>query len=285
VPASFNTVLVLGATGRQGGATTRQLLHAGWRVRALVRDPDRADVHALRQAGVEIVQGDYDDRPSLDAAMKGIHGVFSMQASVDEVRQGKQIADAAKAASVQHIVYSSVQSAAELARVGGGGNKWELEQYLWALRLPATVLRPAFFMDTVAIGPRYGVPIDTFPIAIREDVLIGLIAVDDIGAFATLAFSHPEDYVDRTIEIAGDALTPPQITATIGHVTGRSIRHVPIPIEELAQQNPEIARAIEYLNTTGYPVDLAPLRALHPDLMTLQTWLAHGGSEIFAAST
>ena len=208
-----------------------------------------------------------------------------MQASADELRQGKQIADAAKAASVQHIVYSSVQSAAELARVGGGGNKWKLEQYLWGLGLPATVLRPAFFMDTLAIGPRYGVPLDTFPIAIKEDVLIGLIAVDDIGAFATLAFSHPDDYVGRTIEIAGDALTPPQIAATISQVTGRSIRYAPIPIEELAQQNAEIARAVEYLNATSYAVDLAALRTLHPDLMTLRTWLTSGGSEIVAAST
>ena len=102
------TVLVLGATGRQGGASARHLLTQDWRVRALTRDPNRLAAQALQQAGAEVIQGDYDDRASLAAAMQGVYGVFSVQASLDEVRQGKNIADVARAASVQHFVYSSV---------------------------------------------------------------------------------------------------------------------------------------------------------------------------------
>src|SRR5437660_392502 len=109
-------ILVTGATGRQGGATARHLLTNGWRVRALTRDPNKPAAQTLQLAGAEVIQGDYDDRASLEAAMQGVYGVFSVQASVDEVRQGKQIADVARAASVQHFVYSSVQSAADLAR-------------------------------------------------------------------------------------------------------------------------------------------------------------------------
>jgi len=81
------TVLVLGATGRQGGATARHLLSNGWRVRALVRDPNKSATQALHQAGALVIQGDYEDRASLEAAMHGVYGVFSMQASVDEVRR------------------------------------------------------------------------------------------------------------------------------------------------------------------------------------------------------
>src|SRR5262245_23292770 len=99
------TILVLGATGRQGGATTHHLLTKGWRVRAFVRDPKKPAAQALQQAGAEIIQGDYDDQASLAAAMQGVYGVFSVQASADEVRQGKNIADTAREASVQHFVY------------------------------------------------------------------------------------------------------------------------------------------------------------------------------------
>jgi uncharacterized protein YbjT (DUF2867 family) len=265
-------VLVLGATGRQGGATARHLLAKGWRVRAFTRDPEKPAAQALHQAGAEVMAGDYDDRASLEAAIHGVYGVFSVQASADEVRQGKQIADVAKAASIQHLVYTSVQSAEDLSRVGGDGNKWEIEQYIHTLGLPVTILRPCLFMDDL-LDPRYGVPNGTFAIAFQPDVLIGLIAADDIGAFATLAFEHPGEYLGKTIEIAGDALTPSQVAAAISRAIGRSISYAQVPIETIQQQNPKIARAFEFLNQAGYTTDIAALRRQHPGLMDLDTWL------------
>src|SRR5262245_9356860 len=62
------TVLVLGATGRQGGATARHLLTKGWRVRAFARHPEKPAAQALHQAGAEVIQGDFDDQASLEAA-------------------------------------------------------------------------------------------------------------------------------------------------------------------------------------------------------------------------
>src|ERR1700674_5210556 len=93
------TILVLGATGRQGGATARHLLNKGWAVRVLVRDPDKLAAQSLRLSGAEVIKGDFENRSSLDAAMQGVYGIFSVQASPDEVRQGKTIADAAKSAA------------------------------------------------------------------------------------------------------------------------------------------------------------------------------------------
>src|SRR6266511_4102839 len=255
--AMKKTVLVLGATGRQGGATARHLLIRGWRVRAFTRDPDKPAAQALHQAGALVVQGDYDDPASLAAAMQGVYGVFSVQASVDEVRQGKQIADVARAASIQHLVYSSVQSAQELARVGGDGNKWEIEQYVHTLGLPTTILRPCLFMDDL-LGSRYGVPSGTFAIAFQPDVAIGLIAA--------LAFEHPDEYLGKTIEIAGDALTLPQVAAAISRATGRSIPYAQIPVETVRQQNAKVARAFDFLNEVGYTTDIAALRKQHPGL-------------------
>lgn len=106
---------VTGAAGQQGGAVTRHLLKGGWKVRVLVRDPGSQKAAALAGAGVEPANGDPYERASVDAALRGVAGVFSVQnywlkdACFDgEVRQGKLPADAAKAARVKHVVYSSV---------------------------------------------------------------------------------------------------------------------------------------------------------------------------------
>jgi uncharacterized protein YbjT (DUF2867 family) len=283
-------VLVTGATGRQGGATARQLLAKGWQVRILVRDLNKPAVQALRQAGAEVVQGDYENRASLDAAMRGVYGVFSVQAAFgdSESHQAKQIADAAKATDIQHFVYTSVQSAEDLARVGGDATKWEIEQYIHTLNLPATILRPSFFMETL-FAPRTDVPdgaaSDTFTIAVKPNATIGLIAVDDIGAFAVLAFENPDTYIGKTIELAGDILTPPQIADIISRITGHQVRYVQLPIEILRQQSIIIARAVDYLNKVGYTTELSALREQHPDLMDLETWLEKEGKSIFTSTT
>jgi uncharacterized protein YbjT (DUF2867 family) len=271
---SKKTVLVLGATGRQGGATAHHLLNKGWKVRILVRDPQKPAAVTLQQAGAEVIQGDFDDPTALSGAMQDVYGVFSVQASVDEVRQGKAIVDAAKTAGVQHLVFSSVQSAEDLARVGDS-NKWEIEQYVWGSGLPATILRPCLFMDDL-LGPRYGIPDGTFTIAFESDVKIGLIASYDIGAFAALAFEHPEKYIGKTVEIAGDAITAPEIAAAISQVSGQSIPYQQIPVETIRQQNRQIAAAFDYLNKVGYTTDIAALRQQHPDLMDFETWLKKG---------
>jgi uncharacterized protein YbjT (DUF2867 family) len=104
------TILVTGATGNQGGATARHLLADGWHVRALVRDDTTPAVAALA-AGAELVLGDLDDHASCETVVRGAYGIFSVQSANDEVAQGKNIADAAKAADVRHLVYSSVGGA------------------------------------------------------------------------------------------------------------------------------------------------------------------------------
>src|ERR1700737_3260600 len=110
------TVLVTGATGRQGGAVVRHLLPKGWRLRALTRNPSSHAAQELARNGVEVVQGDLDDPSSLDRALRGVYGVYSVQdfwtvGAKREVQQGKNLADVAKKAGVQHFVYSSVGGA------------------------------------------------------------------------------------------------------------------------------------------------------------------------------
>ncbi len=109
-------ILVTGATGKQGGAVARSLLDRGFQVRALTRNPQKPEAQALADQGAEVVQGDMEDRSSMERALEGAYGVFSVQNFWEtgydsEVQQGKTVTDAAKAAGVEHFVYSSVGSA------------------------------------------------------------------------------------------------------------------------------------------------------------------------------
>ncbi|WP_201377588.1 NmrA/HSCARG family protein [Ktedonobacter sp. SOSP1-52] len=270
-------ILVTGATGRQGGATARHLMAAGWHVRVFSRDRNSPAARALLQAGAEVVQGDNDDRASLRAAMKSVYGVFSIQFASydDEVRQGKNVAEVAKEVSVQHFVYASTAGAPDQARLRPF-SKWAVEQHIQALKLPTTILRPTAFMDYI-IGPTFGVPRGSFTSSFNPDVAVQLIAVDDIGAFVALAFEHPNFYVGKTLEIAGDALTPPQIAAAISRTIGRTLPSVHIPIETLRQQNADAALAYDFVNKGGYQADIPTLRKLHPGLRDFATWLEKEG--------
>ncbi len=275
-------ILITGATGQQGSATARHLLANGWQVRALSRDPHRSAAQALLKAGAEVVQGDMDDPASLAIAMHGVYGVFSIQShSDDEARQGKNVADAAREAGIKHFVYTSVGNAEKLYHRNVNVGKWEIEQYIHNLGLPATILRPAGFMDSLA-HPLYGVTGDTLAIPIAPDTPYPLVAVSDIAAFVALAFAAPDAYLGKTIELVGDAPTPPQIAASISRAIGRTISYVQTPIELLRQQNAEIARACEFLNENHSTVDIAALRKLHPGLMDFETWLQKEGKAQFA---
>ena len=110
------TVLITGATGRQGGAVIRHMLPKGWRLRALTRQCSSYAAERLAGQGVELVRGDLEDPASLECATLGVYGVFSVQdfwavGAKREVQQGKNLAEAAKKAGVEYFVYSSVGGA------------------------------------------------------------------------------------------------------------------------------------------------------------------------------
>ena len=105
------TILVTGATGTQGAAVVAAFMAGGWRVRALVRAPDRADARALHRRGVERALGVFADEGSLVAACRGVDAVFSVQpAVVDEVETARRIVAAACAAGVVTMIHTSVSS-------------------------------------------------------------------------------------------------------------------------------------------------------------------------------
>ena len=141
-------ILVTGATGQQGGAVARHLLkQPGFAVRALTRDSAKPAARALAQAGAEVVRGDLDDPASVRRALEGAWGVFSVQNFMEtgyegEIRQGKALADAAKAAGVQHFVYTSVVSADRKTGLPHFESKWQIEQHIVQADCPTRYCGP-----------------------------------------------------------------------------------------------------------------------------------------------
>lgn len=267
------TILVTGATGQQGGATVRQLLSKGWAVRGMTRNSSSSSAQALAESGVEVVQGDLDDRATLDAALAGVYGVYSFpnmaQGIEGEVRQGKIMADAAKAAGVEHFVQGSVGGAERNSGVPHFDSKWKVEEYVRSLGLPATFLRPAFFMDNFNWS-RDAVMGGTFSsMGLDADKPLQLIAADDIGVFATLAFDNPQKYIGQGIELAGDELTEVQITEVMSKVTGKKVELGPAG----PPMNDDVAAMFTWFNDAGYEADIPALKKAYPDLMNLETWL------------
>src|SRR6516225_7567904 len=129
------TILVTGATGRQGGAAIRHLLLNGWKLRALTRNPNGYAAKQLSERGVEVVQGDLEDPGSLERAAHGVYGIFSVQdywvaGFRREVQQGKNLADIAKKTSVAHFVYSSAGGAERNTGIAPWETKWEIEKHI-----------------------------------------------------------------------------------------------------------------------------------------------------------
>ena len=277
-------ILVTGATGKQGGAVARSLLDRGFRVRALTRDPQRPEAQALTEQGAEVVQGDMDDRSAMDRVLDGAYGAFSVQnfweAGYDlEVQQGKTVADAAKEAGVEHFVYSSVGSAYRETGISHFDSKWEIEKHVRELGLPYTILRPVFFMQNwemmqePILGGTLAQPLD-------PDKPFQQVAVEDIGAFAAIAFEHPDGWIGREVDLAGDEQTMPEIAETFGRVIGREVEYYQVPWDQLEEQmGEEYAVMYRWFNEVGYEADIAALRQEYPELTTFERYLRSHGWE------
>jgi uncharacterized protein YbjT (DUF2867 family) len=284
-------IVITGATGNQGGAAAARLLADGWRVRALTRDPHSAAARRLAAAGADLVAGDLDDRASLDAAVAGAHGVFSVQRGAlgnppvsfaDELRRGRSVADAAAAAGVRHLVYASVAGVERATHVRAFASKWEIEEYIRRIGIPATILRPVSFMENY-VDPAFGVQTGMLATPFAPDVPEQLIALADIGAFVSFAFADAAHYVGRTVAIAGAELRPPEIAKVLSRASQRDIPYLRIPVEAVREQSAALADATDFLNGRGYGVDIAATRAMHPGLMSFDTWLAETGAAKLAA--
>ncbi len=281
-------ILVCGATGSQGGAVARSLLDRGFRVRGLTRNPQKPEAQALADQGAEVVQGDMADRSSMDSVLEGTHGVFSVQNFWEtgydrEVQQGKTVADAAKTAGVEHFVYSSVGSAHRQTGIAHFDSKWEVEEHVRQIGLPYTILRPVFFMQNWE-GMREFILGGTLAQPLDPDKPFQQVAVEDVGAFAAIAFEDPGKWIGREVDLAGDEQAMPKIAETFGRVIGREISYYQVPWNQFEEQmGEEYAVMYRWFNDVGYEADIAALRQEYPELTTFERYLrSHGweGAEV-----
>ncbi|OFW17356.1 MAG: NmrA family protein [Acidobacteria bacterium RIFCSPLOWO2_12_FULL_67_14] len=274
--ANEQTILITGATGQQGGAVLRHLKDTGFTLRAMTRKPEGDKGRALAGQGVEVVKGDLDDEASLRAALAGAWGVFAVQntweAGVEgEEQQGKRLAVLAKAAGVQHYVYTSVGSAHRRTGIPHFENKWRVEETVRAQRFPShVIIRPVFFMENL-LGSWF-LNGDTLSAALKPTTELQMIAVDDIGRVGARTFTSAAALKGREIDIAGDTATMPRVVEVLSGALGRRIAFAQIPIEVVRKNSEDFALMLEWFERVGYNADTPALDREFGRMTRLDAW-------------
>lgn len=273
---SERIILVTGATGRQGGAVYQHLRKNDFKPRALVRDPGSSQARQLMGYGLEVSQGSLDDPDSLMRAMDGVYGVFSVQPhSANEVRQGAAVIEAAKRQGVSHFVYSSVGSADEGTGIPHFESKIKVEEHILSSGLPYTILRPVFFMENWHRGFGASIRSGELQQPLSPTAKLQMVAVDDIGAFAALAFEHPDKWMNRTFSLAGDELSMQQIADAFSRVSAQRVEYVQISWGQFEKNmGHELAVMYHWFEEKGYHFNIEQVRREYPRTHTFNRWLA-----------
>ena len=266
------SVLVTGATGKQGGHLVRELLARGHSVRALTRKPDSPAAVALADRGVAIIPGNFDDEGSLERAARGVDTVFAMSTPFEagaktETSEGLNIVRAASRVRVKHLVYSSVAGGDRATGIPHFDSKFEVEQEIRRSGIPFTIVAPVFFMENfLAEWMAAGIAQGSIAIAVPATRRLQQIAVEDIAQFTALVIERRESFLGKRIDIASDELTLATATAAISEASGRPIKYTAIPIAAARQQSEDLARMYEWFDRVGYDADVVGLRELYPEV-------------------
>jgi uncharacterized protein YbjT (DUF2867 family) len=279
--STARTIAVAGATGAQGGAVVDALLEQGARVRALVRNAASERARNLANRGVELVQVDTNDSTSLANSLRDVDAFFfmttpygSQNPDIDgEIQQGVDFTDAAAAAQVPHVVFSSVGGAERNSGVPHFESKRRIEERLLESGLSVTIVRPVFFMDNfLSMAPTVEGNELVLRLPVPDGIKMQTIAARDIGVVAAAALLDPAT-VPAAIEIAGDELTGSEIAAIFGAQAGLSARYEALPVEVLDGQDDLQKMFRWFADTPAYQADIAAVRRIDPDLWNLQAWL------------
>ena len=257
------TVLVTGATGQQGGAVARALLSRGHRVKALTRKPDSDAARLLMSAGADLETGDLGDAASVLQAASGVGAMLLMGNSYEagteeETRQEIIAAEAAKAAGVGHLIYSSVADANKKTGIPHFESKYLVEKHVAGLGIPYTISAPVAFMENVvapwSIGAlRQG----THAFAMPPKRVLQLVALADIGAFVAALVERREQAFGKRLDFAGDELSGEEQAKNLSHAIGRPIEYQEIPVAAIRQQSEDAALMFEWFDRVGYDADIS----------------------------
>ncbi|KAG5215941.1 hypothetical protein JEQ12_001517 [Ovis aries] len=191
----------------------------------------------LRDLGAKVVEGDLNDKASVEAALKGAYGAFLVTNFWDhfskekEVCQGKVVADVAKSQGLKHVVYSGLENVKRLTNgkleVLHFDRKGEVEEYFWSIGVPMTSVRVAAYFENF-LGPLKPVKAsdgDYYTLALpMGDVPMDGISVADIGAAVCSIFNSPEEFVGKAVGLSAEVLTIQQDADVLSKSLGKEVR-------------------------------------------------------------
>jgi len=251
------TIAIIGATGAQGGSLVRAISsdpQSEFAVRAITRNADSDKAKALASNGAEVMTADIDDIESLKRAFNGAYGVFAVTnfwehfSPEKETAQAKNIADAAHASGVKHIIWSSLEDTRNWMplsddrmptlmgkyKVPHFDSKGEAEKYFQQPGLTSTILRTSFYWDNFiyfGLGPKKGPDGKlalTFPMGDKR--LPGMVA-EDIGKSAYGIFKAGDTFKGKTVSIAGEHLTGAQMADSFSRALGTEVKYNDVPAD------------------------------------------------------
>jgi uncharacterized protein YbjT (DUF2867 family) len=299
-------ITVIGATGAQGGGLCDAILEdpsGGFRCRAVTRDPSKPKAQALAARGAEVVAADLDDVGSLKRAFAGAYGAYCVtnfweHFSADkEKAQARNMADAATAANLEHVIWSTLEDTRALMapddprmpmlqghyRVPHFDAKGEADTYF--AKLPTTYLVASFYWDNLysfGLAPKRagdGVYAWTFPLG--EEALAG-VAANDIGRVAYGIFKAGTSYIGKRVGVASEHLTirhmGEQLSAALGigpvryePISADAYRALGFPAADELGNMMQVYR--DFAPQINAARDPAVARALHPGLLTFAQFI------------
>ena len=312
--ADKKIIAVVGATGAQGGGLVRAILadkSGEFTARALTRNVNSNKAKELAKLGVEVVAADIDNLESMKNAFNGAYGAFCVTAfwehfsAEKEVAQAKIMADAAKAAGVKHVIWSTLEDTRKWVplnddrmptlhgkyKVPHFDGKGEADAYFKQAGVPTTLLLTSFYWDNFiyfGLGPKKdqnGNLAITFPMG---DKRLPGIAASDIGKCALGLLKKPQEFVGKTVGIAGDHLTGEQMASAMSKAFGSKVVYNSV--------EPEVYRGFGFPGADdlgnmfqfkrdfeGYFVGARSLdvsRGLNPSLQSFDKWLEQNKNAI-----
>ncbi len=312
--ADKKIIAVVGATGSQGGGLVKAILadpNGGFQVRAITRDVNSDKAKALAKQGAEVVAGDVDDEESLKRAFTGAYGAFCVtffwnHFSPDkEQANAKALANAAKRAGVKHVIWSTLEDTRKLVPLSDNrmptlqgkykcphfDAKGESDHIFTDLGLPVTFLQTTFYWDNMiyfGMGPKKGPDgalAITFPIG---DKRMSGIAAEDIGKVAYGIFKKGNEYIGKTVSIAGEHLTGKQMAASLSKAFGKEVRYNEVSPDAYRKFGfpgaEDLGNMFQYYRDFESQFvgarDLNVARSLNPALQTFDQWLARNKARI-----
>lgn len=306
--ADKKIIAVTGATGAQGGGLARAILADAtgpFALRAITRKPESPTARELAAAGAEVVPGDLDDADSLARAFDGAYGAYCLTnfwehfSAEREIQQGRNLAEAAKRAGVRHTIWSTFEDTREYVplddprmptlhgkyKVPHFDGKAEANRFFTEAGVPTTFLLTSFYWENLIFfgsGPKRGadgVLALTYPMG---DKKLPGIAVEDIGKFAYGLFRAGDEFIGRTVGVAGEHLTGSQMAASLTRALGEEVRYNAVPAETYRSFGFPGADDLgnmfqfkaEFESEYCGHRDLALVRRLNPSVQTFDAWLA-----------